>query len=159
MNLIFVLWMTFLTCLVFVDCVRGAVLPPDPADPTTWGNREIPLEVIEAPATASAQIAARARARKRERAEAQAVSTQVMGRAVGRMLAAVEPDKNSGKKVAKYVLSDGTVEKVELKVLHTARVKEEKDKGKPLDAGHGVAVAVGAALGAAGLSAVKKLKG
>jgi hypothetical protein len=150
--------MTFLTCLVFVDCVRGAVLPPDPADPTTWGNREVPLEVIEAPATASAQIAARARARKRERAEAQAVSTQGMSRAKGRMLAAVETDKNSGKKVAKYVLSDGTVEKVELKVLHTARVKE-KQKARPLDAGHGVAVAVGAALGAAGLAVGKKLKG
>lgn len=159
MNLIFVLWMTILTCLVFVDCVCGAVLPPDPSDPTTWGNKEFPLEVIEAPATASAQIAARARARQRVKAEAQAVSTQSMGRATGRMLAAVETDKKRGKKVAKYVLDNGEVEVVELKVLHTKRVKEEKQKGKPLDAGHGVAVAVGAALGAAGLAAGKKLKG
>lgn len=158
MNLIFVLWMTFLTCVVFVDCVRGAVLPPDPADPTTWGNKEFPLEVIEAPATASAQIAARARARRRVQAETQAVSTQSMGRATGRMLAAVETDKKSGKKVAKYVLSDGTVEKVELKVLHTARVKE-RQQGKPLDAGHAAAVAIGVGLGAAGLAVGKKLKG
>lgn len=157
MNLIFVLGMIIVTSLTFVDCVRGAVLPPDSTDPTTWGNKELPLEVIEAPATASAQIAARARVRRRVREEAQAISTQGMSRAKGRMLAAVETDKKSGKKVAKYVLSDGTVEKVDLKVLHTKRVKEKT--GKPFDVGHGAAAAAaGAVAGAAAALAIKKVK-
>lgn len=168
MNKLFILIMVLVAIAVFVQDVVGALLPPDPADPATWGAEQ-PLELHSAEPTPAAQGVARAKARARlageaqaqaaPRAAARALSTQRMQRVQGEMLAAIE-DTADGGKIAKVVLPDGSVEVRPLRVLYTARVKEEAspEKGLPIDAGHAAAAAAGAVAAAAAAAAAAALK-
>jgi hypothetical protein len=124
-------------------------LPPDPADPSTWGEIEpLPVETPDA-GDAFAQIAARAAER--------AITTQRIARVKGEMLASIETD-GKGNKTAKILHEDGTVEMRKLKVMHTARIlpKKPEKKEQPLDASDAASAAAGIALGAAAALAAKK---
>lgn len=86
-------------------------------------------------------------------AASRGVTTQRMARVSGEMIAAIETDK-AGNKIARIVKDDGSTEVRQLRVLHTARVKEPvKKEREPIGGKVGTGVAGLLAGGAAVLAA------